>query len=147
MCETGGAGVCPVCSGIPDCTGQPQKTILTGRVITPGRDDTNTGNQVGVPNATVYLLRTTNVADLPAIPTGIPTGGTSCDRCEDQMLGPVLAGAVTDATGAFTIEEYVPVGVEVLLVVKVGRFRRATTLTLPASAACQTTGPAGDAAR
>ena len=30
-------------------------------------------------------------------------------------------------------------GVEVLLVVKVGRFRRATTLTLPAAAACQTT--------
>jgi hypothetical protein len=139
VCETGGAGVCPVCDGIPDCEGQPQKTILTGRVITPGRDDANTGNQVGVPNATVYLLRSTNVADLPAIPTGIPADGMSCDRCEDQMLGPVLAGAVTDATGAFTIEEFVPVGVEIVLVVKVGRFRRATTLTLPASAACQTT--------
>jgi hypothetical protein len=138
-CVTGGAGVCPVCSGIPDCSMAAQVTTLTGRVITPGRDDTNTGNQVGVPNATVYILRTPNVADLPAIPTGIPSGGTSCDRCEDQNLGPVLAGAVTDATGAFTIREYVPVGVEVLLVVKVGRFRRATTLTLPASAACQTT--------
>jgi hypothetical protein len=117
----------------------PQVTTLTGRVITPGRDDANVGNQVGVPNATVYILRTPNVADLPAIPTGIPAGGTSCDRCEDQMLGPVLAGAITDATGAFTIQEYVPVGVEVLLVVKVGRFRRVTTLTLPAEAACQTT--------
>ncbi|HEX6273012.1 MAG TPA: hypothetical protein VFZ53_08230 [Polyangiaceae bacterium] len=138
-CVTGGAGVCPVCSGIPDCSMAAQKTMLTGRVITPGRDDANAANQVGVPNATVYLLRTPNVADLPAIPTGIPMGGTSCDRCEDQNLGPVLAGAITDATGAFTIEEYIPVGVEVLLVVKVGRFRRATTLTLPASAACQTT--------
>jgi hypothetical protein len=138
-CITGGAGVCPVCRGIPDCTMAPQVTTLSGRVITPGRDDTNTGNQVGVPNATVYILRTPNVADLPAIPTGIPAGGTSCDRCEDQMLGPVLAGAITDATGAFTIQEYVPVGVEILLVVKVGRFRRVTTLTLPAEAACQAT--------
>ena len=139
VCVTGGAGVCPVCSGIPDCSMAAQKTVLTGRVVTPGRDDTNAANQVGVPNATVYLLRTPNVADLPDIPTGIPAGGTSCDRCEDQNLGPVLAGAVTDATGAYTINEYIPVGVEVLLVVKVGRFRRATKITLPASAACQTT--------
>jgi hypothetical protein len=138
-CVTGGAGVCPVCDALPDCSTAPQKTMLTGRVITPGRDDANTANQVGVPNATVYILRTPTVADLPAITTGIPAGGMSCDRCEDQNLGPVLAGAVTDATGTFTIEEYIPVGIEFLLVVKVGRFRRATTLTLPAEAACQTT--------
>jgi hypothetical protein len=137
-CMTGGAGVCPVCSGIPDCAAQPSVTRLSGRVITPGRDDANTGNHVGVPNATVYLLRTASEADLPAMPTGIPADGMSCDRCEDQNLGPVLAGAVTDATGAFTIEEYVPVGVEVVLVVKVGRFRRATKITVPATAACQT---------
>ncbi|HVR21135.1 MAG TPA: hypothetical protein VMS65_15590, partial [Polyangiaceae bacterium] len=139
QCMAGAAGTCPVCTGLPDCTGQPQVTMLSGRVITPGRDDADTGNQVGVPNATVYLLRTGDVSELPPIPTGIPADGMSCDRCEDQNLGPVLAGAVTDATGAFTIEEYVPVGVEVVLVVKVGRFRRATTLTLPESAACQTT--------
>lgn len=139
MCVTGGTGVCPVCDGIPDCSTAAQKTMLTGRVITPGRDDTNLANQVGVPNATVYLLRTPTIADLPAIPTGIPAGGMSCDRCEDQNLGPVLAGAITDATGTFTIEEYIPVGIEVVLVVKVGRFRRATTITLPAEAACQTT--------
>jgi hypothetical protein len=138
-CRTGGAGTCPVCSGIPDCSNAPEVTRLSGRVITPGRTDDNTGNQVGVPNATVYLLRTSSVTDLPAMPEGIPADGMSCDRCEDQMLGPVLAGAVTDATGAFTIEEFVPVGIEVALVVKVGRFRRATTITLPAEAACQNT--------
>ena len=139
VCMTGGAGECPVCSGIPDCAGQPQLTILTGRVITPGRDDLNTGNQVGVPNATVYIMRTSDVTALPPMPTGIPADGLACDRCTDQNLGPVLAGGVTDATGAFTINEYVPVGVEIVLVVKVGRFRRATTLTLPMEAACQTT--------
>jgi hypothetical protein len=138
-CMSGGAGVCPVCTGLPDCEGMPQVTMLSGRVITPGRSDTDVGNQVGVPNATVYLLRTSDSAELPAMPTGIPADGLACDRCEDQNLGPVLAGDVTDATGAFTIEEYVPVGVELVLVVKAGRFRRATTLTLPADAACQTT--------
>jgi hypothetical protein len=138
MSGTGGTGNCPVCSGIPDCSGEPV-TSLSGRVITPGRDDLDTGNQVGVPNALVYLLRTSDASDLPAIPEGIPVGAERCDRCEDQMLGPVLAGAVTDATGAFTIEEQVPVGVEVVLVVKAGRFRRATTLTLPFDAACRNT--------
>ena len=59
---------------------------------------------------------------------------TSCDRCEDQDLGPVLAGAVTDATGAFTIEEYIPVGVEFAAGGEGRTFRRATTLTLPAEA-------------
>ena len=138
-CMSGGAGVCPVCAGIPDCEGMPQDTILTGRVITPGRTDDDVGNQVGVPNATVYLLRTSDETELPAMPMGIPADGLACDRCQDQNLGPVLAGAVTDATGVFTIDQYVPVGVELVLVVKVGRFRRATKLTLPAEAACQTT--------
>jgi hypothetical protein len=140
-CMSGGAGVCPVCSSIPDCMGMgmAQDTILTGRVITPGRTDTDVGNQVGVPNATVYLLRTSDETQLPAMPTGIPADGLGCDRCQDQNLGPVLAGAVTDATGVFTIDQYVPVGVELVLVVKVGRFRRATKLTIPAEAACQTT--------
>jgi hypothetical protein len=141
-CVTGGGSDCPVCTGIPDCGEDPDDfTRLSGRVITPGRDDGNTGNQVGVPNAIVYLLRTNDPRDLPDIPTGIPADGESCDRCEDQLanLGPVLAGAVTDATGAFTIEQYVPLGIEVLLVVKAGRFRRATTLIIPEDAACQTT--------
>lgn len=140
-CVTGGRGDCPVCSGIPDCSNEPDVTRLSGRVVTPGRDDDNTENQVGVPNAIVYLLRTSDVGDLPELPTGIPGDGVSCDRCEDQAetLGPVLAGAVSDATGAFTIEEYVPVDTELVLVVKAGRFRRATTLTLPADAACQNT--------
>jgi hypothetical protein len=124
---------------VPDCGAGAEPTRLSGRVITPGRDDANTQNQVGVPNAIVYILRTDQIADLPAIPTGIPTDGTSCDRCEDQDLGPVLAGAITDASGNFLIEGNVPVGVEFLLVVKAGKFRRAVTHTLPAEAACTTT--------
>jgi len=112
---------------------------LSGRVVTPGRDDANIANQVGVPNAIVYILQTNKPEDLPAITAGIPNGGTSCDRCDEQNFGPVLNGTVTDATGHFTLEEFIPLGKEFLLVVKAGRFRRATKLTLPATAACQKT--------
>lgn len=137
-CVPGGGTTCPVCSAIPECEDS-SPTRLAGRVISPGRDDDDTGNQVGVPNAIVYISRTKNPDDLPAISEGIPSGGTSCDRCEDQDLGPVLVGAVTDATGRFVLEGNVPVGEEFLLVVKAGKFRRATRLTLEASAACTDT--------
>jgi hypothetical protein len=130
---------CDLCLAIPDCSAQPQPTRLTGRVITSGREtDLTAANQVGVPNAIVYILRTT-ANDLPDVATGVPADGTSCDRCEDQDLGPVLLGTVTDASGHFVLEGNVPVGQEFLLVVKAGKFRRATTYTLPANAACTTT--------
>ena len=130
---------CTLCESVPSCAGQPQLTRLTGRVITPGRADTNTENQVGVPNAFVYILRNNDLGDLPSIAAGIPLGGTSCDRCTDPDLGPVLVSAVTDANGEFVLEGNVPIGVEFPLVVKVGKFRRVVSQTLAPSAACQTT--------
>lgn len=135
-CVSGGAGECEVCSAIPTCD-EKKVTRLSGRVVSPGRTDDDTANQVGVPNAIVYILRSTKVEDLPEIPTGIPIDGESCDRCEDQELGPVLAGAVTDATGRFELEEFIPVGREFLLVVKAGKFRRATKITIPEDGACE----------
>lgn len=135
-CVASNAETCELCAAIPDCSAAPQPTRLSGRVISPGRDDADTGNQVAVPNALVYILRNNDASVLPPISTGIPTGGTSCDRCEDQDLGPVLAGAVTDAAGNFVIEGNVPVGTEFLLVVKAGKFRRAVAQTLAPAAAC-----------
>jgi hypothetical protein len=130
---------CELCVAIPDCSAAAQPTRITGRVVTPGREaDATDANQVGVPNAIVYILRTT-ASDLPDVGTGIPIDGTSCDRCEDQDLGPVLVGTVTDAAGNFTLEGNVPVGQEFLLVVKAGKFRRAITYTVPGNAACATT--------
>ncbi|HET9955121.1 MAG TPA: hypothetical protein VFQ61_11490 [Polyangiaceae bacterium] len=140
-CVTGGGQDCALCDKIPKCSKENggEATHLTGRVVTPGRDDANKANQVGVPNALVYITRSADAAELPAVPTGIPSGKTSCDRCEDQELGPVLAGTVTDATGRFQLDEFIPVGTEFLLVVKAGRFRRAVKYTLPEDAACKTT--------
>lgn len=138
-CLSGTTGpTCELCGAVPVCSGN-DMTTLTGRVITPGRTDSNTGNQVGVPNAFVYILRTNDLNDVPDMSEGIPNGGTSCDRCDEQELGPVLAGSMTDATGAFTLEENIPVDTEFLLIVKVGKFRRAVRMTLPADAACEET--------
>ncbi len=140
QCVSGGnTGDCPLCDAVPDCSGASGTTRLTGRVVTPGRSDSNTGNQVGVPNATVYVLRTNDAGDLPAVSTGVPSNGSSCDRCDGQDLGPVLASASTDAEGNYTLEGNIPVGQEMLLVVKVGKFRRATHYTVPATGACKTT--------
>jgi hypothetical protein len=135
----GGDAGCDVCGGLPDCDGQAQVTTLTGRVITPGRSDDNVANQVGVPNAFVYILTNDDPDDLPPFVDGIPEDGTACDQCEGQDLGPLLEGTATDALGNFTLEGNIPVGVEFLLVVKVGRFRRAVAMTLPETAACATT--------
>ncbi|HKO93721.1 MAG TPA: hypothetical protein VJU61_21355 [Polyangiaceae bacterium] len=139
VCVAGGASDCSVCGAIPDCADAPQPTRLSGRVVTPGRNDADTDNQIGVPNAIVYILRNDAAAELPAMTTGIPSGGTSCDRCEDQDLGPVLVGAVTDANGNYVLEGNVPVGQEFLLVVKAGKFRRVVAQTLAPAAACTTT--------
>ena len=129
---------CPLCGAVPSCTPE-RLTRITGRVLTPGRSDGDTDNQVGVPNALVYIPQSPNLADLPAVGTGIPAGGTSCDRCDELELGAVLASAVTDSTGSFTLEGNVPVGQTFLLVTQVGKFRRAVAQQLPRSAACQTT--------
>jgi hypothetical protein len=137
-------GTCAVCGSIPDCSSKPQVTKLTGRVITPGKSDTDTANQVGVPNAFVYILTNDNETLLPAIGTGIPKDGTgnlltACDRCDTQDLGPVLVSATTDATGAFTLSRNIPVNKEFVLVVKIGKWRRAQKYTLAQSAGCATT--------
>ena len=141
QCQAGGGSTCELCSAVPQCDDVAQPTRLTGRVITPGRDDANIENQVGVPNAVVYILRTADIDALPAIPVGVPTTGNeqSCERCEEQDLGPLLAGAISDSEGNFVLEGRIPVGVEFLLVVKAGKFRRVVNYTVASDKACDTT--------
>lgn len=115
-----------ICTAIPDCRNEPQPTRVVGRVMAPD------GEEFGVPNAIVYIPRDPG-APLPVIPEG-----PSCDRCKDEDLGPVLAAAVTDYAGRFSLEGNIPVGVPVSLVVKVGKWRRVITHTIDAAAACTT---------
>ncbi len=138
--EGGGpASNCEVCDAIPTTCDAPEDTKLTGRVITPGKDADDAANQVGVPNAFVYILKTADSSSLPPLDSGIPEGGTSCDRCTDQDLGPVLSSATTDYKGEYTLAGNIPVGEPFVLVVKIGKWRRAVEMTLDDSAACVTT--------
>lgn len=126
-----GVADCEVCDAIPVCEDEDSPTTLTGRVITPGRDDDDTANQVGVPNAIVYILRDENTDDLPDIVSGLPGDGSpACDRCDEQDLGAVLSGAVTDSSGYFELSSNLPVGRDVILVVKAGKFRRAQKIKI-----------------
>ncbi len=100
-CVAGGGQACELCNAIPDCSKAGSVTHLTGRVVTPGRDDSNVANQVGVPNAIVYILQTDKVADLPAISSGIPSGGTSCDRWRGSRLRPGLERRRHGRDGSF----------------------------------------------
>ncbi|HKO90959.1 MAG TPA: hypothetical protein VJU61_07400, partial [Polyangiaceae bacterium] len=134
----GGVEGCALCDAVPSC-GSNAPTRLSGRVITPGRTDADSANQLGVPNALVYIPRSANVSDLPPIATGIPANGTSCDRCSEQDLGPVLAAAVTDSSGNFTLSGSIPVGQSFLLVTQAGKFRRAISQQLAPGAACTST--------
>ena len=70
-CSAGGGGSLRAVF-VPAAVRRASPTRLSGRVITPGRADDDTGNQVGVPNALVYILQN-NVDTLPEIPVGIPT--------------------------------------------------------------------------
>ncbi|HEX2731514.1 MAG TPA: hypothetical protein VHM70_07920 [Polyangiaceae bacterium] len=142
-CVTGnpgsGGSACDVCDAIADCSNAPAKTRILGRVVTPGKSDDDTANQVGVPNAFVYILRNDTDSELPAMSSGIPAGGTACDRCDDQDLGPVLVGATTNSHGEYTLEGDIPVGKEFVLVVKIGKWRRAERITLDQAAGCTDT--------
>ena len=71
----------------------PQVTKLTGRVITPGKADNNTANQVGVPNAFVYILRNNNPAELPTrvllfYPAALALGPRSVKSPDGRRVAP-----------------------------------------------------------
>lgn len=100
----------PLCDFIPwDCPAE-SLTRITGRVTTPN-------GELGVPNAYVYIPRDPNAA-LPALDTG-----PSCNRCDEQNLGPLLAGAVTDYKGEFTLSGQIPLGTDFTVVIQSGRWR------------------------
>jgi len=128
-CVTGTGGCTgPLCNALPGCS-PGSLTRLTGTVRTPGRvQGANVINQIAVPNAVVYIPSDPNAA-LPTILEGVVEGSAaSCGRCDTDKLvadgQTVLASAVTDYKGEFTLEGRIPVGVPFKLVVKVGKWRR-----------------------
>lgn len=70
------------------------------------------GAELRVLNAAAYIAREPEAA-LHALSEGVvvDASGASCERCENQNadLAPLLAGAVTDYGGRFTLEGDIPV--------------------------------------
>ena len=95
-------------------------TTLTGSVFDPS-------GQVPLYNAVVY------------VPNGEVkpfTEGVTCDRCGSTTSGDPLVIALTDATGAYTLQN-VPAGTSFPLAMQIGKWRR--QVTIPAVPACTTT--------
>jgi hypothetical protein len=151
-CISNGVGAQSCVTGTPACTGSLCNTVptncaanaptkLSGTVRTPGRLNAGTWyNQLPVPNAIVYIPADPNAA-LPTVFEGVAAGNAaSCGRCEDEKLvadgQSVLAAAVTNYKGEFTLEGRIPVGVAFKVVVKVGKWRRVVQVPAGTAVAC-----------
>ncbi len=134
----GGGGMANVC-GSPTCTTtlcMNQKTCpvagvtttLSGTVTAPGHDNTTTwGTPDPVPNVYVYVPNST------VMPF---TQGVSCNQCGADITGTPLVSATTGVDGKFTLSN-VPCGVDVPVVIQLGRWRR--QITVPKVACCANT--------
>ncbi len=134
----GGGGVANVC-GSPVCNTtlcMNQKacpmagvsTTLTGTVTAPGHDNVTTwGTPDPVPGVFVYVP---NSAVMPF------AAGVSCDQCSAGVTGTPLVSATTAVDGTFTLSN-VPCGVDVPVVMQLGRWRR--QITVPKVACCTNT--------
>lgn len=140
-CVSGVSCVGSLCSTVPTTCSAAAPTRLTGTVRTPGRQVGGSWiNQLPVPNALVYIPANPGTA-LPEIFEGVAAGNpASCGRCEDEKLvadgQSVLAAAVSNFKGEFTLEGRIPVGSAFKVVVKVGKWRRVVQVPAGVSAAC-----------
>src|SRR4051812_30943386 len=118
-----GVGSPPIpCSGrqcqVVNCQAQGKaSTTLSGVVNIPA------GN-LPLYNATVYVPNGT---------VGPLVSGASCDRCTDLNSGDPIVTTTTDASGRFTLKD-VPVGSNIPLVIRLGKWRR--QITIPTVAEC-----------
>ncbi len=147
MGEACGAGGTPnVCAAIPNCTGlcqqvnscsgMAQKTIITGTVTAPGHDDTATwGAPDPIYGALVYIPN--GAAGAPTYGTQPFSAGVACESCTQLVTGDPLMGVVTGVDGKFSLIN-APCGVDVPLVIQLGRWRRQITISAPACCATTT---------
>jgi hypothetical protein len=124
LTEDGSLSVGPTqCTGngwnckIVQCDGG-AKTTVTAKVYDPAGKVPLYDVVVYVPNASVAPITT----------------GPTCDNCATPVSGDPVASALTDATGQFFMQD-VPVGINVPLVIQIGKWRR--IISLPEVKACE----------
>jgi len=103
---------------VPDCTGQ-NPTSIRATVYDPAGVTPLCNVAVYVPNAEVSDIAT----------------GAACETCATPVSGDPIASAHTDAHGEFVMNDGVPAGSNVPLVLQVGKWRR--LIQLPEVKPCQ----------
>ncbi|CAN5779004.1 hypothetical protein BH11MYX3_BH11MYX3_01930 [soil metagenome] len=83
--------------------------------------ETSISGTVFAPNGTLALFGVT--VYIPASPPGVLTDGVQCSQCQDSLLGGSVAAVQSDEAGKFTLTK-VPSGINVPLVIQVGKWRR-----------------------
>ena len=113
---TGLGGIAVAVGGCPDGG----STAISGTIYDPAGKNPLYGVVAYVPGSAVAPLQS----------------GASCTSCSALYTGDPIAAAVTDPSGAFTIEN-APDGTNIPLVIQVGKWRR--QLTVPTVAKCANT--------
>lgn len=132
----GGDGFGPGSSGTPGGPGGtgPCVGLQCKQVACAGGATTSLSGKVYDPSGTVPLYNAVVFvpnADLDAFAPGV-----TCDKCGTTPSGKPVTTTLTDATGSFTLKN-VPVGVDVPLVVQIGRWRRRVTIPAANVAQCK----------
>ena len=127
----------PLCSQINSCSGSGQKpTTITGTVTAPGHDDVaEFGSADPIYDALVYIPNGSAGAPTYGVTAFAP--GVACDTCTNEVSGSPLTSQITPVTGVFTLDENVPCGTDIPLVIQLGKWRR--MITIPNVACCATT--------
>jgi hypothetical protein len=125
-----GAGTAGTAGGSPTAVSSGCKTTLSGVTMDPAGD-------LPLYNVVVYV---------PSEPLQPLQRGASCETCDGDFSGRPIAAAVSDASGAFTLDiSNVPARQNIPLVVQAGKWRR--QVTLPAASDCSDTVVGADLAR
>jgi len=123
--------------GTGTTSGEPQppcEGLQCKQVACPGGGTTSLSGKVYDPSGTVPLYNA--IVYVPNAELAPFVDEVSCDKCGTSPSGKPIATALTDSKGDFTLKN-VPVGVEIPLVVQIGRWRR--RVTVPAVQQCTDT--------